>query len=40
MTYTANNFQAAKFLAIWRVSGGCSDDIHKSMLGFIGLIIS
>jgi len=40
MTYTADNFQPAKFLTIWRLSGDGSDDIHKPMLGLIGLIIA
>jgi len=40
LTYTANNFQQAKCLTIWRLSGDGSDDIHKPMLGLIGLIIA
>ena len=38
LTYTADNFQPAKFETIWRHSGEGSDDIHKPMLDLIGLI--
>jgi len=35
--HAADNFQPAKFQTIWRLSGDGSDDIHKPMLGLIGL---
>jgi len=40
LTYTADNFQLAKFLTNWKLSGDGSDDIHKPMLDLIGLIIA
>jgi len=36
LTYTADNFQPAKFLSIWRPSSDGSDDIYKPVLGLIG----
>ena len=40
LTYTTDNFQPAKTQTIWRLSGDGSDDIHKPMLGLVGLIIT
>jgi len=40
LTYTADNFQPAKFEMILRLSGNGFDDIHKPMLGLASLIIA
>ena len=37
---TADNFEPANIWEIWRLSGDGSDNIHKPMLGSIGLIIA